>query len=160
MATDQQPAAENNDIPGVVAEAFAQSAGSRIGELRLQPLTMAHYLAMKRFCKGFLAGTAARDDLELLRALLILSRPAGVMTELLALDADELDKRLPEFATTLPLASIGKLAEAISAHVAAAFGTALPAAGGTRTEKKTALGGGSRRSSSAAASSTGRSATR
>lgn len=160
MATNPQAEApvENSDLPGAVVKAFAPSA-SPVGAVRLHPLTMAHYLALKRFCPGILGG-AAPDDMMLLRALLVLSSPAkDVLDQLAALAPDDFDGRVLAFAATLPLASMQQLADAIGAHVAAAFGTALPAAG-ERTQKKTASGGGSRRSSSAAASSTGRSATR
>ena len=150
---------DNSDLPAVVSKAFAPEP-TLAGPVKLHPLTMTHYLAMKRFCPEILSGVTDLQDMALMRALLIMSASAeDVKTQLLPLDVEGVDNKALDFSTTLPLASIAQLGEAIAAHMAATFDTALPTAGG-KAQKKTASGGGSRRLSSAAASSAGRSTTR
>lgn len=131
----------------------------RAAGIELQPVTALHWLALRRMKSPILTPGAALDEMDSLRALLLLSTPADQVEALLALSAAKLQKRLHALAARIDLGRLADIPLALVRIINAAFATAIPPA--DSGQKKTAGSGGSySRSSRRAPSTAGPTSTR
>lgn len=113
-------------IPKVVAEAFAPTQRTIAGRI-LQPLSLAHYVALARTNNAFVQNDRPLDVLEAGRAFFLLSLSGE--EALAAAGAPDFDARVGAFLAAIPVAEALELTRVVAEHVNAAFAPALAGEG-------------------------------
>lgn len=113
----------------------------RVGDLDIQPASMAHIMALRLVCPGFEEDKFLPE--EMLSAIVVFSTPPAQASELLSLSDQEWEARRRAIAGSVMLADLGAYGQAIQRQIADALAPAIPAKGGS-SKKKAPSAGGSR----------------
>jgi hypothetical protein len=130
-------------VPRRALDAFFP-ATVRVGDLALQPLTLAHYAALARLDCPLARGALRLSAHDTLMALYVCALPAAALSRALALPRGELVAEATDFGLRVPAAGIADAADALRRLIDAAFSTAT-GGGGEEGNPPPASAGRSRR---------------
>ncbi len=121
-----------------------------VGELLIQPVTLAHLMAMRRVAPNFESGELNQD--EMLGAIVVFTTSPEDSAALVSLTDSEWEQRRIQVAGKAMLVDMPRIADAIRAQMNGGQAPALKVE--SKSEKKTAASAGGSKPTSAASPST------
>jgi len=100
-----------------------------VAGLRLQPVSAVHYLALERLENPLIVQGIDTTTSDLIEALLILSLTPDQIRTLLAEGLAAVEPRVLDLAGRISAADLPGMTQALLAHIATAFDTAVPGKG-------------------------------
>lgn len=114
----------SEQTPSVVSDALLPQP-TFIGNLKLQPLTLAQYLFLVKINSPLVKpGERGIDEMDMFRAVFVLAKPLADCLTYWAQGAETYDAAVMGFAAEVPLGELDKLGDKLLKHIQDAFATA------------------------------------